>query len=469
MAQFFTLTKNKLFYIQEYLRKNNKKYFKIETSETIDNIYLLISAGIITDSNDPQTNYYYGLYFDINNDKFQMIIYYKIAVEFGCLVAFYSLGNYYLSIGDIDQTMFYYKDRINAKDPQATYELGKFYKILYYKSSDVSTYRSDSGSGSGLLVLMLKYYRKAAQLNHIDAIYELSQYYQSNNNINRMLKCYRHGIQLLDPRAMLHMGKYYQLTGQFDKMLAHYKMSENLGYRSATHHLCQYYIFIGNTAQMIKHYTKNIKLGDNVSMCCLARYFMSVHKYREMVVYHNMAIRFGNIDSAYDLADYYEKRNNLYQTIKQYKIIREINTLEALIKLSHIYESIGNYEYMKSCMLMVLDLVINSNSNLDTNTNMIINHIFVNLIDYCQKHLDYELILILSNKCLCQTNQINQTLSATYQENKIDKKNQLETQLINNIRKFMLNNTHNKQSKQYVIFLSEIDNILYTRLVGHNI
>ena len=75
---------------------------------------------------------------------------------------------------------------------------------------------------------MIKYYVMAANTNSFTAIYNLSQYYKSNHNVEEMLKYYNIGKELGDSDCIYELANYYESIRDYEKMVEYYEMAVKL-------------------------------------------------------------------------------------------------------------------------------------------------------------------------------------------------------------------------------------------------
>lgn len=200
---------------------------------------------------------------------------------------------------------------------------------------------------------MIKYYANAIEHGYSAAMNNLGYYYQTIDNIDQMMKYYRMAIKLNNTTAMNNLGYYYYLKNDINKMIKYYALAIKLNNSNTIHNMGHYCYSIGNIDQMIKYYTMAANLRNDKSIYNLACYYGTINNTKKMTEYLSIAASYGNI--------------------------------YALIHLSIYYKKNKNYAYMKSCMLLSIDL------NMD---NKLINF----LINHCHKWLDYELLIILIDK-----------------------------------------------------------------------
>lgn len=148
--------------------------------------------------------YMQGIGFD-KKDPAQAFSLYTLSAEKGNLNGMYHyahcLWNGIGTTSDTDTAFAYYLKAVEGKHAQATYEVGKLYEAAKQKTEAAS------------------YIEKAAHLNHIDAILQISYYYRDGVGVDKNRKTaaewLQKGVDLCSPRAMIYLARMY-LNGGFE-------------------------------------------------------------------------------------------------------------------------------------------------------------------------------------------------------------------------------------------------------------
>ena len=266
--------------IEIYLDKNNFKYSKLNNYEDINIIYNLFINDIIMNLehlffNDlNQIYYYYGIYYQIQNDFDNMIKYYLMAIEKNNSTAMNNLATFYEKQQNYDQMMKYYLMAIEKDNSTAMNNLADYYE----KQQDYEQ--------------MIKYYLMAIEKNNSTAMNNLATYYFQQRNYDQMMKYFLMAIERGNLVSLCNLGSYYEKQNDFDSMIKYYLMAIEKGNSKAMNNLARYYEKHNDYENMMKYYlifaeTDN-KYKDKINM------FLSREKIPE---YFKKAYNFLNDDN----------------------------------------------------------------------------------------------------------------------------------------------------------------------------
>ena len=101
-------------FIISFLKENNYNYIKIDNNNLLTNIYTLYRSDLPNPLDHPIANYYYGVYYAIQQNYDLMKIYYLKAIEDNNTLAMCNLAKYYRSIGLDKNEMEKYGDHTVA-------------------------------------------------------------------------------------------------------------------------------------------------------------------------------------------------------------------------------------------------------------------------------------------------------------------------------------------------------------------
>ena len=265
--------------IIDILKKNNHKYIKIETQESIQTIFnLFVNAKFNDESrlNDIEL-FYYGVYYQfINIDYNLMKKYYLMAIQHGDSTSMNNLGWYYHEIDeDYDLTKKYYLMVIQHDQSSAMTNLGSHYGDIE-KNYD----------------LMKKYYLMAIEHGDSGAMNNLGWYYENiEQNYNLAKKYYLMAIHHGDSIAMYNLGQYYgHVEKDYVLLKKYYLMAIQHGETRAMHNLGWYYKNVEqNYNLMKKYYLMAIEHGDNRTISSLNEYYdNAVGDYSFLELHNNL-------------------------------------------------------------------------------------------------------------------------------------------------------------------------------------
>ena len=195
-------------------------------------------------------------------------------------------------------------------------------------------------------VEMKKYFLMAIELNSIDAMNNLGNYYK-----NIELNAYH---------------KIYNEYNAYDEMIKYYSMAIELNDSNAICNLSNYYCCKSMYDIMIEYLLMGIKLNNVEAIIQLAiHHELRTKNYNEMKKYYLMAVELKNSDATFRLAKFYRCEEKNYDERKKYYLMAiELNNTGAMYSLGHHYKTFEvNFDMMKKYLLMAIDSKYNVPKN----------------------------------------------------------------------------------------------------------
>ncbi len=245
-----------------------KYYYNIKNYDLMEKYYL---KGV--EKGDSDSMVYLGdYYFEVKNNFPLTKKYYLMALKKGNVDAMVGLGKYYDR--NIKYAFINYKPKDNGK-----------------KSKETKKTKEDN------IKLMKKYYLMAIEKDNAEAMYNLGQYYEFNEQKNPELTV-----------------KYYKMA------LEHLDKKDNsFIYNTMVSYLGDYYEKIGDYKLMKKYYL--MLKEDAYTMRTLGLYYQNIEKNNDLMIkYYIRAVNNGY----YEESDILEKVINYYKENKNYKAIKKI-------------------------------------------------------------------------------------------------------------------------------------------------
>lgn len=294
--------------IEEYLKKYNYKYIRINNELSLKKIYELFINNKLEEPINSIEYLYYGVYYFLNDDIEKMIDNY---VKSNNINSKLNLGHYYVKITNYNLALKYYLEAYNINKEKSILILSKTYKSL-----------NEIG-------LMNKYLIEGMNMNLIDCMDEFCVYHiEKKNNVylrDELKKvcdknnyyCYEFLANVIqkfffNPKLAIeylekalphyknksiiytHLGRINNSLNKYSKAKFYFKkaIDENENYYA--------YINYGNLLEKYKNYNgalyyyeKSIqnKITSNVCNLLINLYFNIYKDYPKVIYYYNLAIK----------------------------------------------------------------------------------------------------------------------------------------------------------------------------------
>lgn len=234
---------SKLEYMKLYFIIHGIKYSNDLIGESIDIIYELYRNGnlIHTKELTGACANYIGLFYRKNENYYDMLKYYHIAIEKGNNDALFNLGCYYKSQDKYKNMKKYFLMAIEKDVHDAMYGLGSYYEQI--EKYDV----------------MMKYYLMAIEKGNSMAMYSLGHYYENTRNYDDMIKYYLMATEKGNSIAMNSLGHYYGQINDYKNAMKYYLMANNEGYYGINELMKTLRIYDNRMANFILKMSRNIK------------------------------------------------------------------------------------------------------------------------------------------------------------------------------------------------------------------
>lgn len=200
-----------------------------------------------------------------------------------------------------------------------------------------------------------KYLLISVEFGNIDAMINITNYYNKIKDYGKMKKYCLMGVELGNPNLMCNLGYCYYITKDYDQMKKYYLMAINLGDSGAMNNLGYYHDCITKDyQQMEKYYLMAINLGNCDAMNNLAMYHFQVTKnYSLTEKYYLMAVELNHAISMDNLANYHYHITRDYDKMKKYLLMAiELGFNTSMCRLGEYYREIGDYGQMEKYYLM---------------------------------------------------------------------------------------------------------------------
>jgi len=196
---------------------------------------------------------YFHLNIDIDyKNTIKMKKYYNMAIKYGNNEnAMMKLANYYKSNRDYGEMKKYYSMIIDIHKNTPNAALAMHKMGVYYQT--IKDYDN-----------MKKYYLMAIELDHIDSMHELAQYYELVEKNNKLTeKYYLMAVELKDVVSMYNFADYYKTKLDFKNMEKYYWMAfENYQDIESMYELIHYYKSIQDNENIRKCLVKGIQIEN---------------------------------------------------------------------------------------------------------------------------------------------------------------------------------------------------------------
>ena len=208
------------------------------------------------------------------------------------IYASYFLGYYYHNISQINQknknelVHKYYKYAIDNNHVNAMYQLGKYYETQSYQ-------------------VAIDYFLMAHENKHKGAMCSLGHLYKRIGDIDEMLKCYSIAISNDDPNAMFELGRHYLSIKNYDEMKKYYNLAISKNHGIAYVGLAAYYQYI----------EKDYELAKKIYLECIDS---------------------GHLHGYFEMAELYASLNNYYQAEKYFLESYKKGRTYSLVRLFNV-------------------------------------------------------------------------------------------------------------------------------------
>lgn len=263
-------------YIQNFYEKYKYSYIKFESDEDIINIYRLLTTQIVTKTNRPHANHYYGVYYKIRKKNKLMKKYYLLAIKANYQISMINLARYYHSIDYYDLMIKYCNMAIELNNSIAMHYLANYYESI------------------GNYIEAIKLYKMAIKLDNVNAMEDLGNYYNSIGKDKSMIKYYKMAIELNNCMAMNNLAHYYESIDDYNQMIYYYKMAIRLNNCNAMIHLANYYHSIGDYEKKIKYYIMAANLNNITALTYISYHYKSKKNYPDMKLYMLKILNLGS-------------------------------------------------------------------------------------------------------------------------------------------------------------------------------
>jgi len=320
----------------------------------------------ITEDNNIDAIHLYGIYYQKMQQYIKMTSCYDQAINKGHFGALIRLVDYY----DNDSAIKLLHDK-QSEDKwkvRAIYLLGKHYEKMHQYDN------------------MLIYYKQAIELDNMDALHNLVNYYY-NNNENKMAEKILVDIGKKGKADALYLlAKYYESKDlNTSKKIKYYELAIRQNHLGAMFDLAHEYQRTGkNPQKMIKYYKKCIKNGMVNAMISLASYYEKKGNHDDMIFFYQLAIMKCDIDLMNEL-----DQDSMYDMIEKYYIVAVKNgDATAWLKFAQYYKKIIRFALIKSINIF-------NEKNIKTTHNK-----FIDIINYkyyfnqCKKKIMNDLMNI---------------------------------------------------------------------------
>ena len=213
--------------IKNFVLANGYEFTSIENENSLKIIYNAFYSNIIdkvTQFTDSIVYLYYGMYFEINNKYDIAITYYKMSSDLGNSIASLYLGCIYGNKGIEKEMITYLTISANKGNTNAIFKLAEH----FYSTKNVSD--------------MEKWYECGVELNDVKCMVNLANYYKKNNiKITRMIELFNKAVNKKSIYAINNLSDYYESINNIELMVKYLKMSAELGYLDSYISLASYY------------------------------------------------------------------------------------------------------------------------------------------------------------------------------------------------------------------------------------
>lgn len=243
------------------LKNFNSEYCPIKTNEQLDIIHdLFIKKQLQNkDFDDDVINYYYGLYFVINNDFNKAKTYLQKSIEKENFFSMYLLGKCYQNMGKHDEMKKNYLMAIKLNHNRSLNDLAYYYQYIEINYD-----------------LMKKYYLQAIDNGNSQSMYNLGYYYSKINDLDNAKKFFLMASDNNHISAMNSLGTIYSYEHDDKNTEKYYIMAFNNGCSVSIHNLADYYSENKDYEKMKECYELALQRGDPFAARGLGEYFYSI-------------------------------------------------------------------------------------------------------------------------------------------------------------------------------------------------
>ena len=416
-------------YIKNFIKNVRHSFSKIESQQDMISIYQLLKYGKINKITSAQSNHYFGYYYYTKSNYNQMMHYLKTAIRLGCHYSMFALGNYYqkhvsiLVPSSFDKKMMKYYDMATKRgNTLANGYLGFYYLNTKdtHKGLEILKSSADSKNYFSAIVLIIYYYKQKnidQMIKYADIIgnnedmynsqLRIAKYYESINDFDQMIKYYEPIIQSNNTDAMISLALYYSKSDP-DKKLKYLKMANKLGNHQATRFLG---IFYEQTLpeKSLKYHQKAMNMGNKYSLYHLVTYYISERDHKKVFTYLDKYVKLQDKHSIYLLSNYYKKIKDNDQMLKYLYMASSRGSFHALNDLSDYHYTNGDFDYMKACQFMSLDIFFSI-------------YLFEKMLKYCDTNDDFDHLynIFVKYSSKCNTSLFFNNLLKIIKDNKYD-------------------------------------------------
>jgi len=146
----------------------------------------------------------------------------KKAAKKGHAKSAYDLAEHYRMNYEPTEMLRYYKMAADLGHIDASYFMGSFWETQKYH--DLRNLQ-DSKFVAVCDNKIITYYQRAADQNHADACFSLAEFYERNHQKELVLKYYHAAAYQNHTQALQKLGQYYDSNGDYHRMFEYYALS----------------------------------------------------------------------------------------------------------------------------------------------------------------------------------------------------------------------------------------------------
>jgi len=338
---------NKMEQIEEYFSTYGF-FCKPMSQNTISNISKLLETNNMSISNDPETLYYYGLYFFTKENNKEMMEFLYMASTQNYHEASLEIAKYYLKNNNNNAITYFLLaenqgNNVAIKFLANQLKTEEYNKKLEIKIKQLTLYALNYEEQKKY-DLMKSSLIDLINMEDTDALINFMIF--NKNNFANLFNCLKIAITFNNNKIFYQIyTKLYQ-TKDLQIMLDKFYTIASLWVKCATY--CE------SDFGMMKFFLeKGIENGCKDSMLKFAQYYRT-KDYENMLKYYNMAIELGNRDAMYSLAHYYHLDNKYEEMLKYYMMAIELGCIQSMTNLGIFYGEQNNFDEMKKYLEMAI-------------------------------------------------------------------------------------------------------------------